>query len=151
MNRRELLTLAATAACICCLGNSAEILADVTTGPTTVDVGPKTAFATDGITTTWSQDNKFAIIRHGGKLYATSTKCTHKGATIKSDDGIDFECPRHHATYDIDGNVTKGPAKRPLMRYAITVNDAGHVIVDKTKTFETPDTWTDPESFITLA
>lgn len=150
LNRRELLAAAATAACLCCLGDTAGLFADTTTGPTTLDAGLKSSFTTDGITTTFLKTNKVAIVRNAGKLYATTATCTHKGATIKSPDGKSFECPRHHATYDIDGNVTKGPAKLPLKRYAISVDDNGHVIVDKSKSFDV-DQWTDPASFIAIS
>jgi nitrite reductase/ring-hydroxylating ferredoxin subunit len=150
LNRRELLTAAAAAACLCCLGDPSKLLADTTSGPTLLDVGPKAGYVADGITTTWMAFNKVAVIRHSGKLYACTDICTHRGATIKSPDGQSFECPRHHAKYDINGNVTQGPAKRSLNRFAISVDANGHVIVDKSTQFD-PDHWDDPASFIVMS
>jgi cytochrome b6-f complex iron-sulfur subunit len=153
MNRREFVTAIAAAACLCGLGTCGEVLADATTAPssapTTLDVGAKTDYAQDGITTTWMKaPNKVAVIRHDGKIHATTTICTHRGATIRqSDDAVSFTCPRHHAQFDIEGNVTKGPAKVALSRYAISVDANGHLIVDKTQKF-TSDQWDDPNSFV---
>lgn len=154
LNRRELLAMAAagaaTAACLRCLGSAATVLADATTVPSALDVGPVADFKTDGITTKWMSSDKFAVVRHNGKLYAPTAICTHKGSTIQSPDGTSFACPKHHATYDIEGNVTKPPAKRALNRYAISVDANGHVIVDKSRSFKA-EQWNDPASFIKLS
>ncbi len=92
--------------------------------------------------------NKVAVIRNAGRIYACTTVCTHKGYIVnEADDNLSFKCPKHHATYDIDGRVTHGPAKVALVHYAISVNADGHVIVDKSKSF-TPDQWDDPSSFV---
>ena len=58
-----------------------------------------------------------------------------------------YICPRHGANFDIDGNVTKGPARTPLIRYAISVDANGHLIVDKSQSF-TSDQWDNPASFV---
>jgi len=150
LNRREFVAAVACAACLCGLGDTANLLADdATTAPSTLDVGPKSAYATDGITTTWMKvPNRVAVIRHDGKIYACTTVCTHKGGTInEAPDGESFKCPKHGALYDIEGNVTKGPAKKPLVRYAVSVDTGGHVIVDKSTSF-TAEQWTDPASFV---
>jgi cytochrome b6-f complex iron-sulfur subunit len=154
MNRREFVTAIAAAACLCGLGTCGDALADATdAGPTsipsTLDVGAKTDYAQDGITTTWMKvPTKVAIIRNDGKIYAMTTVCTHRGAIIgESADSVSFTCPRHHAQYDIEGNVTKGPAKVSLSRYAISVDANGHLIVDKSQKF-TADQWDDPASFV---
>jgi nitrite reductase/ring-hydroxylating ferredoxin subunit len=154
MNRRELLAAAAaaaTAACLGCLGNAASALADgPTTGPTTVDVGTLADYPADGITPTWLKTADVAVIRYEGKIYCCTSVCTHRGGILGTPDGVTFLCPKHHATYDIDGNVTHGPAKLPLNRFAIAVNASGHIIVDKTKQF-TPDQWGDPASFVKVS
>lgn len=152
MNRRELLTAAAAAACLCCLTGAGNLLADepATSGPTTVDVGVLTDYPADGITGTWLKTANIAVIRHSGRLYACTSVCTHRGGILKTPDGLTFVCPRHHATFDIDGDVTKGPAKLPLNRFAISVGSDGHITVDKTRQF-TPEQWDDPASFIKIS
>jgi len=150
LNRREFVAAVACAACLCGLGNAANVLGDdTTTGPSTLDVGPKSDYATDGITTTWMKvPNRVAVIRHDGKIYACTTVCTHKAGTInEAPDGESFKCPKHGALYDIEGKVTKGPAKKALIRYAISVDNGGHVIVDKSTSFAA-EQWSDPASFV---
>jgi nitrite reductase/ring-hydroxylating ferredoxin subunit len=150
MNRREFVAAVACAACLCGMGEMGHVLADDTTQPsTTLDVGAKSDYATDGITTTWiGQPNRVIIIRHDGKIYASTSVCPHRQVTImESDDKNSFECPRHHSMFDIEGNVTKGPAKKGLARYAISVDSNGHLIVDKSQKF-TSDQWDDPASFV---
>jgi len=149
LNRRELLVLAAGAATVACLGCMGSLTV-ATTEPVTLDVGPVADYKADGITSKWMSDDKVAVIRHNGTLYASSALCTHRGGTIQPVDDASFECPRHHAKYDIEGNVTKGPAKKALVRFAISVDAHGHVIVDKSRSF-LPEQWNDPASFVKLS
>ena len=156
MNRREFVAAVACAACLCGLGDAANLLADdattaPATAPTTLDVGPKSNYTADGITTTWMKPpNRVAVIRHDGKIYACTTICTHKGGTLNEGaDGNSFKCPNHGAMFDIEGNVTHKPARRPLIRYAVSVDSSGHVIVDKTTSF-TAAQWSDPASFVKI-
>jgi cytochrome b6-f complex iron-sulfur subunit len=154
MNRRELLTAAATAAtavCLGCLCSPGNLLAQVpSTGPTTIDVGTLADYPKEGITPTWLKSGHIAVIRHAGQIYCCTDVCTHRGGILGTPDGVTFLCPRHGARFDINGDVTKGPAKLPLNRYAISLDASGHIIVDKTKQF-TPDQWNDPASFIKLS
>jgi cytochrome b6-f complex iron-sulfur subunit len=155
LNRREFVAAVACAACLCGLGEAGKVLADdATTQPatepsTTLDIGAKSDYATDGITTTWmKQPNRVAVVRHDGKIYACTTICPHRKVTInEAVDQNGFECPRHHSMFDIEGNVTHGPATKPLIRYAISVDSNNHLIVDKSQKFDT-DQWDDPASFV---
>jgi Rieske Fe-S protein len=151
MNRREFVAAMACAACMCGLGSAGELLADAPASGAGLDVGTKSDYTADGINTTWMKaPNKVAVVRHAGRIYAFTTVCTHRGAIINAENNTSFECPRHHATYDIAGNVTNGPAKVALVHYAISENADGRIIVDQSKTF-TPDKWDDPSSFIKLS
>jgi nitrite reductase/ring-hydroxylating ferredoxin subunit len=158
MNRRDFVAAVACAACLCGLGTATDLFADATDAPTTapsttLDVGPKSAYAKDGITATWMRmPNRVAVIRHEGKIYACTSVCTHRQGTLNKVPGIapaedSFVCPRHGATFDIDGHVTKRPARQPLLRFAISTGDNGHLIVDKTQTFA-EDQWDNPASFV---
>jgi len=151
LNRREVLIAAATAACACTLAQTGLISGQATTAPTAIDVGPQSNFSKDGITTTWAKTNRICIIRHDGRIYAPSATCTHKGCVVRANatqDGL--ACPCHHATYDITGQVTRGPAKVALEHYAISVDSNRHIMVDKSRHFY-QDQWTDPASFIQVA
>ena len=149
INRRELLVAAAATACLCAFGGT-ETAEAATTGP--LDVGPLTNYAKDGITPTWLATETVAVVRNDGKLYATHGKCTHRGCTVKVDTTSPkpaYLCPCHHAGFDVEGKVLRPPASKSLERYAIAVDGKGHVIVDRSKTFD--DTkWTDPASFIDM-
>ena len=153
LNRREFVTAVACAACLCGLGSSAELLADdspATAPSTLLDVGAKSDYATDGITSTWmALPNRVAVVRQAGRIYASTTVCTHRGGTSKWHPDLDsLYLPAPSARhFDIQGNVTKGPARTPLMRYAISVDANGHLIVDKSQSF-TSDQWDLPASFV---
>jgi Rieske Fe-S protein len=151
LNRREALIAAATLAYACTFAHTGLLSGQATSTPTIIDVGPQSNYGTDGITTTWAKTNRILIIRHDGRIYASSATCTHKGCVVKANPTqTGFACPCHHATYDVAGEVTHGPAKFALERYAISVDSNGHIIVDKSRHFY-DDQWTDPASFIQLA
>jgi cytochrome b6-f complex iron-sulfur subunit len=148
MNRREFVAAVACAACMCGLGSAGQLLADAPATAGGLDVGAKSDYTTDGITQTWMKPpTHVAVVRHAGRIYACTTICTHRGAIINPDNNTGFTCPRHHASYDITGIVTNGPAKKPLVHYGISVNADGHLIVDASKSF-TQDQWDDPNSFV---
>ena len=59
---------------------------------------------------------------------ALSPICTHRGCTVDVS-GERLVCPCHGSTYDREGRVLKGPAQRPLPRYAVT-RSGDDLIVD---------------------
>ena len=57
-----------------------------------------------------------------GEVVAFSAICTHKGCPVKPD-GAEFACPCHGSRYDsATGEVTAGPAPRPLDPIKVTVD-----------------------------
>ncbi len=73
---------------------------------------------------------RVCIVREGDKMAAISTTCTHLGCIVAiSDTG--FACPCHGSRYDQDGNVTGGPAPKPLAWYQVTLAPNGEIEVDK--------------------
>jgi nitrite reductase/ring-hydroxylating ferredoxin subunit len=91
------------------------------------DVGAASSF-TSGSTKLFSSGRYF-VVRDSGGLYAVSSICTHQGATL-TDDGSEFYCPRHGATFDYNGNILGGPVFTPLVHYAMCLMSNGHVGVD---------------------
>ncbi len=72
---------------------------------------------------------------NGGKprVAAISMVCTHLGCTIGAVTG-GFKCPCHGSQFDGDGRVMGGPAPRDLEWFTVSVDPAGELIVDKSRT-----------------
>ena len=88
------------------------------------------------------ESRRICIVREGDRIAAISTTCTHLGCIIGlSDTG--FACPCHGSRFDQDGNVTGGPAPRPLPWYKISLAPNGEIEVDK-------DTEVAPGSYLSV-
>ena len=85
-------------------------------------------------------------------IYALSTVCTHLGCTPNwLDNEQKFKCPCHGSGFFKTGVNFEGPAPRPLERYAVSLNDDGEILVDKSRKFQQEKgEWNNPESFIEL-
>src|SRR4051812_39297915 len=158
MNRRELVVVAATlAACACAnelLPGSAEAAppagggagaggAGAGSGASaggTLDVGTVKDYPKDGPYDKFAKNEKVLLVRSGEKLYATSAICTHK-ACVLSGANTELRCRCHGSRFGLDGAPTKGPATKPLPRYAIAMKGE-KIVVDKSKKFE-KDKWDD--------
>ncbi len=73
---------------------------------------------------------RVCIVRDGDKIAAISTTCTHLGCIVGVAE-TGFACPCHGSRFDQDGNVTGGPAPRPLPWYLVTLAPNGDLEVDK--------------------
>ncbi|HMV99819.1 MAG TPA: Rieske 2Fe-2S domain-containing protein [Acidobacteriota bacterium] len=74
--------------------------------------------------------HRICIVREENKIAAVSTTCTHLGCIVGlSETG--FACPCHGSRFDQDGNVTGGPAPKPLAWYKINLAPNGELEVDK--------------------
>jgi len=78
---------------------------------------------------------RVCIVREGNKLAAISTTCTHLGCIVGIAD-TGFACPCHGSRYDQDGNVTAGPAPKPLPWFQVTLAPNGEIEVDKNSQVE---------------
>ena len=99
-----------------------------TGGEQTYDAGPIANYAADGVYTNF-HDIGFFIIRHGGKLEALSSICTHRKCKLTAESDRSFYCHCHGSTFDPDGKVTDGPAKRDLPVLATFTSESGHLMV----------------------
>jgi cytochrome b6-f complex iron-sulfur subunit len=113
-----------------------------------VDVGTAADYAHDGAFDKFAKSNRVMLIRKGDRLYATTATCTHKDCIVKHVQG-EIRCPCHGSRFDLDGDVTKGPAKSPLPRLAIAQNANGRIIVDPSQRFGVGQ-WDDPKCFVTV-
>ncbi|HXV28388.1 MAG TPA: ubiquinol-cytochrome c reductase iron-sulfur subunit [bacterium] len=100
----------------------------------------------------WKEKYGVWVVRTTEELYALSTICTHLGCTPNWLDAEQkFKCPCHGSGFYKTGINFEGPAPRPLERYAISLTDEGHILVDKSKIFQQEKgEWTNPASFIAL-
>lgn len=56
-----------------------------------------------------------------GTFNGFSAICTHAGCTVAEVLGASINCPCHGSSFNLDGTVATGPAKRPLDAKAIVV------------------------------
>jgi Rieske Fe-S protein len=59
---------------------------------------------------------------------ALSLTCTHLGCTLEPNDN-GFACPCHNSAFDAVGNVTHGPAVKPLRALRIEITAENKLIV----------------------
>ncbi|HEU5359995.1 MAG TPA: ubiquinol-cytochrome c reductase iron-sulfur subunit [Candidatus Deferrimicrobiaceae bacterium] len=69
------------------------------------------------------------VIREENKVVALSAVCTHLGCLVKYKGGGVILCPCHEASFDLNGNVTGGPAPRPLAYYPVRIV-GGRIVVE---------------------
>lgn len=149
INRRQFVALTVAGVCAACAGDPVAAADALQAGPKVkVDVGELSALSTDGVLDTWKQQHKFLLVRHEGKVYAVSARCTHKAGVLNVDGGA-IVCPKHGSKFDNNGVPIEGPAKAPLFRYGVSVNAEKHVIVDLGKQFTQKD-WDKPAAFVTI-
>jgi len=65
---------------------------------------------------------KAAVVKENNKLEVFSTSCTHLGCRIKQIENGKFICPCHGSEFNLQGEVLKGPATKPLrkLKYELT-------------------------------
>ena len=73
---------------------------------------------------------RVCIVREGNRIAAISTTCTHLGCIVAPSE-TGFLCPCHGSRYDVDGNVTGGPAPKALAWYKVSLTPNGELEVDK--------------------
>jgi Rieske Fe-S protein len=123
INRRRFIMLAAASAAAANLSSADAGFA----GEQLVDAGPVNTYSADGLYEGY-RDVGFFIIRRGDKLIALSSNCTHRKCRLKAERDHSFYCKCHGSTFDPNGKVTQGPAKRDLPVFPITV-EKGHLFV----------------------
>ncbi len=109
-------------------------------------LGPLEGYATDGVTAVAAATRvdggkavrgpKLAVVRRGEAVGVLSTRCTHFGCEVAWKDDR-YVCPCHGAEFDAAGAVLKGPAKRPLVWYAVRTTGAGELEVNLGAKLET--------------
>lgn len=70
-------------------------------------------------------DNVFVVKKNTDN--AISLTCTHQGCTVAKQENGKFVCPCHGATYDENGKLLTGPAKRNLTKYKVKKQEKNQV------------------------
>lgn len=69
------------------------------------------------------------IVRQSATQYAAiSMQCTHMGCTIGSPISGIMTCPCHGAQFDMQGDVVRGPAARPLHHYNVSYDASAQTV-----------------------
>ena len=88
-------------------------------------------------TMSYIQRGRFFVSRlEDGGLLALWHRCTHLGCTVpwREDEG-QFHCPCHSSLFNRRGEVTGGPAPRPLDFFPLSLQD-GKLVVDTSQPTE---------------
>ena len=96
--------------------------------PRRFSVGRPEDFPLD--TATLLADHRVFVFRTAEGFHAISAVCTHLGCNVDHEDAHGFTCPCHGSTYDLGGEVTRGPAAWPLPRFAMSLSRRGELVVD---------------------
>jgi cytochrome b6-f complex iron-sulfur subunit len=82
-------------------------------------------------TVRFDREHRAYVIGTPGGVYALSAVCTHLGCITRYHaDERAIACPCHGSRYDLEGNVTQGPAPRALTWIEVAVDPAGTLVVD---------------------
>ncbi len=83
----------------------------------------------DGWKTTKEKTTAWVVKTAPDKAVAFSPQCPHLGCIYRWEDaGLSFVCPCHNSAFDAQGNVTGGPAPRPLDRFVSRV-EGGKLLI----------------------
>lgn len=127
MNKRSFLTFAL----YCLYGSFVAIFAWVTSKFVFFDLGHKTSREVaknvvdrlqPGVPVHVPEAGAWIFTKEfNGDVTALDDRCPHLGCrqTWNSELGM-FHCPCHGSEFDLDGNVKRGPATRPMPRLQIT-------------------------------
>lgn len=97
-------------------------------GERTINIGSSAQFLKDGVYTNHANQG-FFLVRRGADLFAVSAICTHRKCKLEAKSDETFYCPCHGSTFDPNGKVTSGPARRNLPVYQLSKDEQGNLLV----------------------
>jgi Rieske Fe-S protein len=138
LSRRDVLAASAAGVALTVLGgcptNPKDKVPLVTSG--TVNIGPAADYPAGTVSTKFMGQNGIVITNESGPVIAILNKCTHLGCpTDWKTDINQFVCPCHKSQFNIIGQPTKGPAKRPMLATPATPNPDGTLSVNLDKLY----------------
>jgi Rieske Fe-S protein len=73
-------------------------------------------------------------------IFALTAICTHRGCLVLSEAPTGFGCPCHDSAYNLQGEVTEGPAKLPLRHLEVKALEPMGLLQVDTATTVPPET-----------
>jgi len=70
------------------------------------------------------------LIHNNSGFTAISLTCTHLGCTVELE-GDEFICPCHGSRFNLNGAVERGPAKQPLTKLDVQIDENGRLILSQ--------------------
>ena len=128
VNRRTFLVLSAAFAAGCATQPSNVNFSSRNNPERVANAGPAGQYLADGVYTRF-RDLGFFIVRRGANLFALSAICTHRKCKLDAEPDKTFYCPCHGSTFDADGKVTEGPARRNLPVFELSTDEYGDLLV----------------------
>ncbi len=134
-SRRDFLSRIGVGACVVAAAGSGVVTLDYLNPKVLFE--PSTTFRAGSPidypegTVRFDRERKAYVIGGLGGVYALSAVCTHLGCITRyvSDESA-IACPCHGSRFDLEGNVTHGPAPRPLPWLEVKLDEAGNLVVD---------------------
>lgn len=97
--------------------------------PTQYEVGAPEDYPVNSVVS--HPDIRVYVVRTVRGFFALSSICTHLGCITRwNEPEGTIDCPCHGSGFDSNGNVTIGPAPRPLDHLAVSLGQDGQLIVD---------------------
>jgi Rieske Fe-S protein len=132
IGRRRFLSRAATAAAVAALaacGIASDVTAPTTLPETTLTLSDYPTLATvGGVATLSISGSPVAVVRESATSFvALSRVCTHQGATVNRS-GSGWRCPRHGATFTLDGTWAGGQRTSSLREYPTVYDEAAGTV-----------------------
>jgi len=77
-------------------------------------------------------DKRIFVVRKGNLVKVVSAVCTHLGCTVQwIAERNRWECPCHGSVFNQEGMAIKGPARKPLSWYGVSITADGRLFVNE--------------------
>lgn len=101
-----------------------------------VNIGPASNYPAGTVKFEYLEQHGIAIANEAGRVLAIRPVCTHAGcAVVWVEERNQFACPCHGSTFNMLGQVLKGPARKTLPGVLAVKNDDGTLSVDLDKLY----------------
>jgi cytochrome b6-f complex iron-sulfur subunit len=103
----------------------------------------------DAVYDRWQTEQRVWVVSKSDGIFAFEAKCTHLGCTPRWEKAsLRFKCPCHGSNFDMEGDVTAGPAPKPLYRLNVVLAQDGQIVVNKARRNNNPLDRANPNFFL---